>query len=90
MKHALAWIVRYIAFLRGSRDDSKLLVEHVKTAEQILIHDSKRKMFPNDIHDLSVGKPVKYNSSLRALNPSVDQHGIIRVGGIIKEAMIEN
>ena len=50
MKHALAWLVRYIAFLRGSRDDSKLLVEHVKTAEQILIRDSQRKMFPDDIY----------------------------------------
>ena len=90
MKRALAWLVRYIAFLRGSRDDSKLLVEHVKTAEQILIRDSQRKMFPDDIHNLSVGKPVKYNSSLRALNLFVDQHGIIRVGGRMKEAMIEN
>ena len=90
MKGALTWPVLYIAFLRGSRDDSKLLVEHGKTTEQILIRDSQRKMFPDDIHDLSVGKPVKYNSSLCALNPFVDQHGIIRVGGRIKEAMVEN
>ena len=47
-------------------------------------------MFPDDIHDLSVGKPVKTSVFLRALNPFVDQHGIIRVGGRIKEAMVEN
>ena len=90
MECDLAWLVRYTAFLRGSRDDSRLLVGHVKTAEQILIRDSQRKMFTDDIHDLSVGKPVKYNSSLRVLNPFVDQYGSIRVGGRIKEAMVEN
>ena len=60
MERVSAWLVCYTAFLRGSRDDSRLLVGHVKTAEQILIRDSQRKMFPDDIHDLSIDKPVKY------------------------------
>ena len=50
-------------------------------AERFLVLSVQRQAFQEDFDSLQRGLPVKSNSVLYSLNPSLDQHGLIRVGG---------
>ena len=90
MKRALVFLLRFVSFLRGNRNTSPLSAQEVQRAERILIYKSQREVFANEIMNLSAGKPVKYDSCLKSLNPFIDADGMLRVGGRIKESGVEN
>lgn len=45
--------------------------------------------FKHEIKSLKVGKPINAKSKLLSLNPFLDSEGVLRVGGRLKEALVE-
>ena len=89
MKRAVVWLKKFISFITDKRVDRKLSVPEMKQAEQCLIRESQRCSFPRELHNLSSGKSVKHDSSLRTLSPYIDVNGLICVGGRIHESDTE-
>lgn len=57
-------------------------------AETKILHYVQRKEFSNEFNSLKEGKPLTGKSSLRSLNPFIDDKGILRVGGRLQNAEV--
>ena len=83
--------------------DESVTVEELRNAELVIIKAAQQKAFSAEIEDLtthsladttpkaaarSQQKPTKKSSVLHRLDPFLDQHGLIRVGGRIRQASI--
>ena len=86
MKRGLAWLIRFGKFVRGQGHKGRLSVEEVRHATAVLIRKSQSMSFAPEIERLQQGKPVKLSSSLSTLNPFLDDEGLVRVGGRLKES----
>ncbi|KAK3746502.1 hypothetical protein QZH41_001765 [Actinostola sp. cb2023] len=103
-KRALAICIRYLQILKNrvqkkrvppSKDarpaHESVTVEELKKAEQIIIKVVQREAFLDEIKDLkSQQKAVKKLSPLYRLDPFLDEQGILRVGGRIRQASISD
>ncbi|XP_065091635.1 uncharacterized protein LOC135712614 [Ochlerotatus camptorhynchus] len=69
---------------------SRVTTTELQHAEQLLCRLSQRKAFAEELSDLANGERVIKSSSLKWLNPFVDQNGIIRVGGRIRNATLSD
>lgn len=56
-----------------------------KDSEMFIIKSLQRKSFPGEIHELCSTQSIKGTSPLYKLDPYLDEHGIIRVGGRLKK-----
>nr|CAH7729802.1 unnamed protein product [Callosobruchus chinensis] len=60
-----------------------LNVEELNNARNLLIKSAQLQSFPNEIVNLKTKKPIKKGKLLK-LNPYLDSHDILRVGGRLK------
>ncbi|KAJ8395856.1 hypothetical protein AAFF_G00027390 [Aldrovandia affinis] len=63
----------------------RLSMEDINEAEKSIILFEQRQHFKQELTLLETGKAVKRESSICKLNPVVDDHGILRVGGWISK-----
>ena len=91
--------VRAIARLKGCAKEAKGLktrsneaatIEEISDAEQFIIHMVQDEAFSEEIKSLKQGKEVQRNNStkLHKLNPFMDSHDILRVGGRLTQAAL--
>ena len=59
-------------------------------AEQLVIHTVQSEIYQEEMCSLLQSKKVSKNSYLLKLNPVLDEHGILRVGGRLKHAQMKN
>ena len=90
MKRALAWLLRYVKYLRGDKSKARLSVNEVVHAGKILILRSQSQSFPLEVANLRQSQSVKASSSLRMLHPFLDNEGLLRVGGRLHDADVKN
>ena len=88
MKRCLAWWLRYLAALKGNLVKGPLTVEEIRNSEKILIRKCQSNDFYPEIQRLHKGQPVKAASRIRSLHPYLDDDGLLRVGGRLKEANV--
>jgi hypothetical protein len=95
LKKHTAWILRalrnFLALRQGSTlkavKSSHLQCEELQEAEMCLIRLSQQECFPDDLACLRDGKELDYKSSLKSLDPIMDQVcEVIRVGGRLRKA----
>ena len=97
LKTDVAWILRFVAYLRSKVDPStpvesgRLSVAELGTAETAIIRYIQEKSFPREVQILHAGgrqsvKSVKKSSALYKLNPLVMPSGTVCVGGRLKHA----
>ncbi len=67
----------------------KTLTEELSQAEVVTVQCVQRESYPVEFACLSAGKDLPKTSGLRTLNPFIDQDGLLRVGGRLKHAPIE-
>lgn len=91
---------RVIAYcLRYWRNSKKKLFNEVKiigplspnelhNAEKVIIKIVQEKFFASEIKELKKSEGLKVSKALKALNPTLDEQGMLRVGGRIPNADI--
>lgn len=77
----VAWVGRFISLLRMITQHGQLTVEELKDAECVLIRDAHAFAFSSEIGCIQAGSAVPNGSSLRNLNPMIDENGLIRFKG---------
>lgn len=78
-----SWILRFINNCKGKDkvDGFELTVDEISRAEMLLVKDSQRRCFPNEIAHLQKEKTVDVSSRLYSMCPKLDENGIIRLYG---------
>lgn len=64
--------------------------EETLRAEQFILMSTQREAYPEDLDRLGQKLPVRTNSQLHSLNPTLDQNGLLRVGGRLAKASFED
>jgi len=65
-----------------------LSIKELEQSELALIRVVQREVFKTELCALESYKPVNKNSNILNLNPFIDAHGILRVGGRLKHASV--
>ena len=81
-----AWVIRFVLNCRAHqkvecRIASPLTVSELGKAKSYWISKVQRDHFSSEINTLKVGRQVSRSSPLKALNPFLDDSGLLRVGG---------
>ena len=89
----LCWVNRFISRVRKKPTPSSefLSVEEVNTADITLQKRSQQRIFALELSQLKASppQPLKSKSSVLALQPELDAQGLLRVGGRLRNADIE-
>jgi len=65
-----------------------LSIEELEQSELALVRIVQREAFKTELCALEGNKPVNKNSNILNLNPFIDAHGILRVGGRLRHASV--
>lgn len=74
-------------YLKESLKGEKATLKDLKDSERVIIKYVQNKYFGQEIDCMSKCLKLPIISKLRKLNPFVDDHGIIRVGGRLKHSI---
>jgi hypothetical protein len=87
----VAYILRFVNNMRtGERNMSRhLSCEELKQAHNCIIKVTQKQAFREDIHFLEKHGKVPQNSKLISLSPFIDDTGLLRVGGRLKNAPVK-
>lgn len=83
----LAWVLRAVSSNRLKQ--AHLSVNEILKAKQRIIHHHQHLDFAEEIKSLTEKKKICTKSKILSLNPFIDQNGLLRVGGRIKNAYIQ-
>ena len=72
--------------LIGRRTRDELTVEEIQDTEIRIIKAAQKRSFEEEYSALSSGKPLPMSSKLLALNPRVDEDGVMRSDGRLENA----
>ena len=87
----IAWLLRFKDLLRHNAPKSKLPLssDEISRAEIEVVRNVQSQFYPAEMALLSEGKAIPVSSSVRSLAPFVDDQGLLRVGGRLKEATLD-
>jgi hypothetical protein len=81
-------VLRFIQRCKGEQIAvGPIVATETKAAMDVLVNYVQRTSFPHELRCLVEGKQLSSNSKILALNPFVDPHGILRVGGRLRQAL---
>ncbi|XP_015926265.2 uncharacterized protein [Parasteatoda tepidariorum] len=84
-----AWIKRFLNNLKLKKDDrikDELTAEEIEDAEKTWIKYVQAEMFSSEINCIKGNRCLNKESSIKDLNPFIDNEEIIRVGGRLQKA----
>lgn len=89
--HVLAWVQRFIKVSRNKTYDKQtfLTLQEIKQARNTIIKHVQITEYVTEITNLQQKIPISSKSKLLQLNPFIDSNNILRVGGRLKNAMID-
>lgn len=97
LKRVTAWYIRWLhwksCIRRGSPDSvvkGPLRVEELKFALVFWVKHIQDIYFKDEIKRLKQGKEINCKSQLKHLCPFIDQHGVLRVSGRLKNAAVSD
>ena len=76
-------------FNREDAEQGLISLEEIQEAEMWLIKQEQKRFFENELMDLINKRQVSKKSSIKSLNPFIDESGLIRVGGRFRRASLE-
>lgn len=86
LNRIVAWLLRALA-LTSKQSPSYLTLQELRKAKLIIIKCIQRSEFGSDIESL-INNKLNSDSKLLNLHPFLDENGILRVGGRLKNANI--
>lgn len=90
LKRILAYCVRFINNCQkiNSKIDGPLTVTEIQHSLNLLIKNVQLLSFPDEIQNLTNNTPIYTRSKLKSLNPFLDEHGLMRVGGRLRHSHV--
>ncbi|XP_041633394.1 uncharacterized protein [Drosophila kikkawai] len=85
LKHVFGYIYKFRHRIR----QPGLTSEHVRCGTQMLIRSIQRVHLNDEYHCLLRGRPIKASSSIASLSPIIDELGLLRVGGRLKNSALD-
>ena len=89
-----AWCRRYVSNLNRTNRapilTKHLTVAELKSAEYFLFHEVQTHYFSQELYHLTHDQIISPNSSIIALNPFIDEHGLLRVGGRLTHSHLQH
>jgi hypothetical protein len=86
------WIQRFANNCRAAKQHAgitgPLSVEEIENAERLWVRRAQTQAYSDEMTKLRSGQEISPSSSLKSLNPVLDEEDILRVGGRIKHAPI--
>lgn len=79
---------RCFRFVPKYKRFDSLDVTELQRAESAIIKIIQQAHFSDEIRMIQAKKPLKENSQILSLDPFIDNHGLLRVGGRTRKAMI--
>lgn len=94
-KRAVALCTRYIKKLKDrvskkATQETQVTVEDLKKASTVMIRAAQTRAFQEEKIELSKKTHLKTNSAISKLDPFVDSNGLLRVGGRLKYANLND
>ena len=89
MKRMIVWLMKVKSRLKNKdvkRRKETIEVEEMKAAEELIIKEVQRKKYAKEIESLKSENKVAKSSSIRNLLPSLNQQGVLCVGGRLRNA----
>lgn len=89
LQRVTAFVLRFIKNTKLARDSrilGKLTIQEISHASEVLVILVQRISFAEEYKLLEMDKSLQPSSKLIALDPFIDNHGIIRVGGRLKHS----
>ncbi|XP_055307836.1 uncharacterized protein LOC129571970 [Sitodiplosis mosellana] len=83
-----AYIARWLKRNRMHRSKQGITAEELFAAKQIWIRYVQQLHFSQEINHIRAGKSLNARDSLLSLNPFIDEHGILRVKGRLRNALL--
>ncbi|XP_063834411.1 uncharacterized protein LOC135083637 [Ostrinia nubilalis] len=91
-QRVLAWCLRFIGNLKKKRDDREhntdLTVTELENSLVVLIHNEQRRHFSEVLDSFATNSSSRCNKSLLKLSPFIDEAGLLRVGGRLRNAQL--
>ncbi|XP_036143903.1 uncharacterized protein LOC118645955 [Monomorium pharaonis] len=88
---ALAYVIRFSRNLKSKKEERErgpITVIEVNKAKLAIVKLTQEEVFQEDLRELKSGK-IHRRSKLAALHPFLDSQGILRVGGRLRHALID-
>lgn len=91
-----AWIARFVlnasipAMRHCERTSGPLSVAELSNAKTFWLLHAQNIAFSDDLSKLRKSQQVSAKSQLKKLNPFIDEHGLIRVGGRLAQSNLSN
>jgi len=88
----IAYCLRFINNTRNSvdqRHSDSLSVDELIKSLFVLVKMVQSTYFAPELNELKRNKTVKFNSKIASLNPFLDEHSIIRVGGRLRNSTLQ-
>lgn len=85
LRRRVAWLIRFVHFLRNPNTAQRghLTLEDYDAATIAITRIVQLSAYPQEIKDLKAKGAVRPSSSIVALDPMLDDHGVLRVKGRI-------
>ena len=90
LKRKIAWLVKIKNRLLSREVNFEISIDDLKGSESIILQTVQKQHFAEERERLLKGLTVSKQSPLRKLNPFVDENGLIRVGGRLRNAIIDD
>ena len=92
LRKAVCWLRRFILWLkdRKQKQSDKLSVSELASAEKTLVKYVQSQCYADEIRSLKNHNEVSKRSSIYNLEPVLDEMGVLRVNGRLKNAAIPN
>lgn len=90
LRRRIAWLIRFTQFIRDRKGlkNGRLFPEDYEAATNAIARLVQNEAYESEIADLRAGRPVKTTSKIANLNPILDDHGVLRINGRIKNASV--
>ena len=85
----VAWVYRFLKNCRTTQKriiEDELTEEEIKDAEVCVIREMQKEVFAEEYQLISKGRPIKGDSKLVALQPRIDEDGVLRCNGRLRYA----
>jgi len=82
-----AWMLRFLTNCKsGSKQVGVLSVCELEQAELLWCQTVQKESYPQETKSLKANREIDKCSSIYTLNPQIDQHGLLRVNGRLRNA----
>lgn len=88
--HVTAYCIKFIDHCQKNLQQGPSSLDCVTRARNFLVRIAQRTAFASELQALTHNKPIEKRSSIKGLDPSIDTHGVLRVGGRLSHSTLSS